>query len=131
MNHNGVISLPLKDSETLVAGDVVKLHTDGTVTKGSDGKTTSGNLGVVLHDVSQAATGTPAAIHLFNSGGIFNINVLPAATVLTAVGVPHSLGAGGLASVKGTPASTTLTFVPLEAISAAAGGMIQAIYIGA
>jgi hypothetical protein len=128
MNHNGVISLPVKASEVLAAGDVVTLHSDGSVKASTGGAVTNGPLGVVLHDVSQAATGTPAAIHLFNSGGIFNINVLTNAGAATR-GTAHNLGAKGLAATAGNFASGTMRFIPLE--TTAVGGMIQAIYIGA
>jgi ribosomal protein L21E len=127
MNHNNVVSFPVKASETLAAGDVVKLHTDGSVAAGSGGTVAAGNIGVVLQDVDQPASGPgmPAAVQLFSAGGIFNIKALGA----VAAGVPHNLGTKGLAAAKGTFASGTLVFVPIETVGSA--GIVQAIYLGA
>ena len=130
MNHNNVISLPVKPNTALVAGDIVKLDTNGHVVKGTAATMISGNIGVILHDVSEPASGgpsLPAAVHLFSAGGIFNVNVLTAAGQAD-IGVPHICGAGGLALAKGTPATGSLCFVPLEKTTT--GGMIQAIFVG-
>jgi hypothetical protein len=128
MNHNTVISLPVHTSTALVAGDVVALNTTtGGVVKGASGVASGACFGVVLHDVDSDDSGTPAAIQLFQGGGIFNINVLTGAGI-AAIGHPHNLGAGGLAAAKGTPTALTHNFLPLEATSA--GGIIQALYIG-
>jgi hypothetical protein len=128
MNHNNVISLPVHTSTALSAGDVVALNTTtGGVVKGTAGNQGGACFGVVLHDVDSAQSGTPAAIQLFQGGGIFNINVLTGAGV-AAIGIPHNLGAGGLAAVKGGFASGTHVFLPLEATSK--GGIIEALYMG-
>lgn len=65
MNHNGVISLPVKLSK-VEAGDIVAMHADGVNTPGGGGADV---LGVVLHDVTIADTDQPAAVQLFSAGG--------------------------------------------------------------
>lgn len=127
MNHNNVISLPVAASQTLASGDVVKVNASGEVTAGTAGTIAGGNIGVVLHDVKQPASGPgmPAAVQLFSAGGIFNINALTSVTA----GTGHNLGAKGLANPAGTFTSGTLRFMPLETTSAA--GVVRAIYLGA
>ena len=121
MNHNGVISLPVKSSTALSAGDVVKVDaTTGTVSKAT-AATSGASIGVVLHDVDSSESKLPAAIQLYSAGGIFNINSLGS----VAVGVEHILGAGALAATKGSPAAGSLAFMPLETTTAA--GVCQAV----
>lgn len=119
MNHNGVISLPLKSGFSAPAGTPVGIDGNGEVVDG----TVVNSIGVLLHDVDKSLSDLPAAIHLFNSGGIFNIICLGA----TAVGVGHNLGAKGLAAAKGTLTALTKHFIPLEV--GKAGGVIRAILI--
>ena len=119
MNHNGVISLPLSSSFSGVAGLPVGLDTSGQIVNG----TVANSIGVLLHDVDATASKLPAAVHLFGSGGIYNIICLAA----TGVGVAHNLGAKGLASTAGSATALTKRFMPLEI--GAAGGVIRAILI--
>jgi hypothetical protein len=122
MNHNGVISLPLKTAFAAPAGTPVGIGTGGDAGLVVDG-TVANSIGVLLHDVDASASELPAAVHLFNSGGIFNIICLGA----TAVGVGHNLGAKGLATPAGSAAALTKRFIPLEV--GKAGGVIRAILI--
>ena len=122
MNHNGVISLPLSTSFAGRAGDAVGIGTGAKAGQLIAG-TVANAIGVLLHDVDQSASDLPGAVHLFNSGGIFNVKCLGA----TAIGAAHNLGAGGLASTAGSAALGTKRFIPLEV--GAANGVIRAILI--
>lgn len=122
MNHNGVISLPLKSSFSAPAGTPVGIGTGNDAGLIVDG-TVANSIGVLLHDVDATASDLPAAVHLFNSGGIFNIICLGTA----AIGVGHNLGVKGLASPAGNAAALTKRFIPLE--TGKANGVIRAILI--
>jgi hypothetical protein len=75
MNHNGVISRPSDGTSTFVAGDIVKLNSNGQATPTATG----GNaIGVVLQDVKSDETARPIDIQLFSAGGIANINATSA-----------------------------------------------------
>lgn len=74
MNHNGVVSLPVKDSATINQGDIIQI--DSTSKKASSVTGTvaiNAMVGVSLADVKQAETGAPVDVHLFSSGGIFEV----------------------------------------------------------
>lgn len=124
MNHNNVISLPVKPGATLKAGLAVKVTaTTGTCELGGAGD----SIGIVLHDVSEPASGSPslpAAIQLFASGGIFNVT----ASAATTVGQIINLGASGkLHTSTAAAAAGTPRFVCLE-VATADGDVIQAIH---
>jgi len=102
-----------------LSGQAVDLDGTGSVVAGTAKKA----IGVLLHDVSEAVSEQPAAIHLFSAGGIFNISCLGATTI----GTPHNLGAKGLAVAAGAADKEIPRFIPLEV--GAANGVIQAILL--
>jgi hypothetical protein len=119
MNHNGVISRPLSSAFVGLSGQAVDLDGSGNVVAGTAKKA----IGVLLHDVSEAESKQPAAIHLFSSGGIFNIFCIGT----TAIGTPNNLGVKGLATPAGAADKEIPRFIPLEV--GAANGVIEAILL--
>lgn len=67
MNHNNVISLPIKPSTTLATGTIVEMNSDGNAVKPAAANRA---IGVVLHDAKEPDSKAPVAIQLFSSGGI-------------------------------------------------------------
>ena len=81
MNHNGVISLPLKTSETLTAGEAVEVHNNSQSPEAKANTAIDKAIGVVLHDVAQATSEQPAAIQLYSAGGAALVKMAGACNV--------------------------------------------------
>ncbi len=69
MNHNGVISLPLKSGETLVAGEAIEIHNNSQSAEAKSNTNVDKAIGVILQDAKQADSGLPAAVQLYSAGG--------------------------------------------------------------
>lgn len=101
MNHNGVISLPVKGSEVIEMGQFVEIHTDGTAKKLA---TVANVIGVALQDVSEAQSGRPVDIQLLSAGGIVLVK-----TGGNTGGAAITVGAAVKAIAGGTAAGGTAT----------------------
>ena len=69
MNHNGVISLPLKTGEALVAGTAIEIHNNAQAAEAKSNTNIDKAIGVILQDAKQADSGLPAAVQLYSAGG--------------------------------------------------------------
>jgi len=99
MNHNGVISLPLKSSFNQDAGDLVQVDNNSGVAEAGVNATANGAkaIGVLLHDADQGSSDLPAAIQLFSAGGS------------AVVKVTNAVGAAGAAIYAANAAGATTT----------------------
>jgi hypothetical protein len=113
MNHNGVISLPVKGSEVIEMGQLVEIHTDGTAKKLV---TVANVIGVALQDVSQAESDRPVDIQLLSAGGIVLVKTGGNTTHSISVGGNVKAIAGGVAAGNG--ATGTVFGTALEASAA-------------
>lgn len=115
MNHNGVISLPVKTSEVIEMGQFVEIHTDGTAKKLA---TIANVIGVALQDVKEAESGRPVDIQLLSAGGTVLVKTggNTAGAAITVGGAAKAI-AGGHAA--GGTATGTIIGTALEASSAA------------
>jgi hypothetical protein len=114
MNHNGVISLPVKASEVIEMGMPVEIHTDGTAMN----LATSANvIGIALQDVKETESGRPVDIQLLSAGGIVLIR-----TGGTIKSGPHAISIGTAVKVMvggaiGSTGTGTAIGTALEASS--------------
>lgn len=123
MNHNGVISLPLKTSEAIVMGQAVEVHNDSGVAQAKAVVTPANAIGVALQDVKETESGRPVDIQLFSAGGIVLMKtggtiksgphaiVVGAAVKLDATGVTGNGGGGAAIGTALEPSSETGEFV--------------------
>ena len=113
MNHNGVISLPVKTSEVIEMGQFVEIHTDGTAKVLA---TVANVIGVALQDVTETESGRPVDIQLLSAGGIVLVKTGGNTTHTITVGGNVKALATGIAAGNG--ASGTVIGTALEASSA-------------
>jgi len=114
MNHNGVISLPVKASEVIEMGQLVEIHTDGTARLVA---TPANVIGVALQDVKETESGRPVDIQLLSAGGTVLVKTGSNTTHTITVGAAVKVIAGGV--VAGNAATGTAIGTALEASSVA------------
>ena len=123
MNHNGVISLPLKAGAIIAMGEAVEIENVSGTAVANVVTTTANAIGVALQDVKETESGRPVDIQLFSAGGIVLMKtggtiksgphpiVCGAAVKLDATGVTGNGGGGTAIGTALEPSTEVDEFV--------------------
>ena len=102
MNHNGVISLPLKSGFDQDAGVLIQVENASGVAVAAVNAAANGakSIGVLMHDADQSSSDLPAAIQLFSAGGSAVVKVSD--KVASAGAAIYAAGAGAATTTAGS-----------------------------